>query len=334
MHRNRAGALRALIVAGVLASCSAIAAQATVAPGRGHPSGVVAATLWLDLRPFGQDVSAAGTAYTTQVDGDSLARLDLATAALREPFSASVEVGDVPTDVAFTHAGTTAYVANQSSDDVGEVDVATNTQTATIPVTGDPIRVIVTPDDKTVYVATNNELLIAIDRATRTVAATLSLPPSCIANGLAFSADGHRLFASCLLAGQVLEIDVATHSVLRAFPVPDAVRLQGVAVAEDGSQLYVADERTGSLYVVDLARGDVVTTVNVGPDAFDVQLTRDQTQIYVGLLFSGKVQVVDRATLVIVNTIVTGGTPRRIAFDAPGTTALIANETGWVDVVR
>jgi hypothetical protein len=29
-----------------------------------------------------------------------------------------------------------------------------------------------------------------------------------------------------------------------------------------------------------------------------------------------------------------GGVPRRIAFDASGSTALISNENNWVDVIR
>jgi hypothetical protein len=32
--------------------------------------------------------------------------------------------------------------------------------------------------------------------------------------------------------------------------------------------------------------------------------------------------------------IAAGGVPRRLAFTANGTTAVIANEAGWVDIVR
>jgi hypothetical protein len=36
----------------------------------------------------------------------------------------------------------------------------------------------------------------------------------------------------------------------------------------------------------------------------------------------------------VVNTISTGGTPRAMAFSARGETAIIANESGWVDFVQ
>ena len=42
----------------------------------------------------------------------------------------------------------------------------------------------------------------------------------------------------------------------------------------------------------------------------------------------------DRPTLRVFGSLDTGGKPRRIAFDATGRTAVIANEAGWVDLVR
>jgi YVTN family beta-propeller protein len=54
----------------------------------------------------------------------------------------------------------------------------------------------------------------------------------------------------------------------------------------------------------------------------------------VGLVFDGRVVVIDRGTLSVCATIDTGGKPRRIAFDRTGRLAIIANEAGWVDLVR
>ena len=53
---------------------------------------------------------------------------------------------------------------------------------------------------------------------------------------------------------------------------------------------------------------------------------------------SGRVLVIDRTTRKIVrkiiHTIDVGGKPRRIAFSADGLTAFVANELGWVDVLK
>jgi DNA-binding beta-propeller fold protein YncE len=43
--------------------------------------------------------------------------------------------------------------------------------------------------------------------------------------------------------------------------------------------------------------------------------------------------VVDRASGAT-EILPVGGTPRRIAFDATGSTAVISNEGNWVDVIR
>src|SRR3989449_11259672 len=104
-----------------------------------HPGGVVSATQPLGQRPFGTAVSRHGVVYVTRLDAESLGRAKLP----HTTFSDGVTVGSVPTDVAFTHDGKTAYVANQFSDNVGVVDVGRDTQVDVIPVIGDPFDVIV-----------------------------------------------------------------------------------------------------------------------------------------------------------------------------------------------
>ena len=76
-----------------------------------------------------------------------------------------------------------------------------------------------------------------------------------------------------------------------------------------------------------------LTGVALDGPAWDLQLTPDSTQLYVGLL-DGAIQIVDRADRLVVRTVQTGGRPRRIAFDRSGTTAVVANEAGWVDILR
>jgi len=53
----------------------------------------------------------------------------------------------------------------------------------------------------------------------------------------------------------------------------------------------------------------------------------------VSTLADGKVYVLDRATRALLDSIVTGGSARYIAFNRTGTHAVIANEMGWVDFV-
>jgi YVTN family beta-propeller protein len=63
-------------------------------------------------------------------------------------------------------------------------------------------------------------------------------------------------------------------------------------------------------------------------------LSADGRKLYVGLVFAGKIQVINPVTRAIVQTIQTGGTPREIAATDGRQPVIVANEDGWVDVLR
>ncbi len=108
---------------------------------------------------------------------------------------------------------------------------------------------------------------------------------------------------------------------------------QDVALTPDETELYVANE-SGYLDVLDPATLQSIRRLSLaGLYAFGLAVTPDGEQIYVTSPYSGEVGIVDRSTATIRHLPV-GGTPRRIAFDASGSTALISNEGNWVDVIR
>jgi YVTN family beta-propeller protein len=129
----------------------------------------------------------------------------------------------------------------------------------------------------------------------------------------------------------VLEVNPATNQVLRTFPTGGAPKDLGVT--PNGKRLYVADE-TGSVQVWQLATGQRLTSVPLPAGAFGLAIAPDGRQVYAGMPFGGAVEVIATETNTIVNTIQTGGMPRKIAFDGTGKTAIIANEAGWVDYVQ
>ena len=63
-------------------------------------------------------------------------------------------------------------------------------------------------------------------------------------------------------------------------------------------------------------------------------LSRDGTLLYASIIQGGEIQVVKRASKAVVATVVTGGVPRAVLFDAPRNQVAVANEAGWVDVLR
>jgi DNA-binding beta-propeller fold protein YncE len=106
----------------------------------------------------------------------------------------------------------------------------------------------------------------------------------------------------------------------------------GTAISADGLRLYCGNEN-GWIDLVHLPTGKIVRRTFDTP-VDEVALTPDQTVLYASLRTAGRIALVDAHTLASVGTIETGGLPRHIAFDALGSVAVVANEAGWVDVVR
>ena len=105
-----------------------------------------------------------------------------------------------------------------------------------------------------------------------------------------------------------------------ALSAVDSVTLAGTPFA-------VAISPAGVVYVSRLT-GDSVARADLP------SVTRDNAQLYASMLADGKVYLLDRAARMVVDSVVTGGSPRYIEFNADGTWAVIPNEMGWVTFVR
>lgn len=274
-------------------------------------------------RPYGAAVSPGGVAYITQLDVAQLARADLPA----RSFASAVAVGNTPTEVAFNSTGTKAYVTNQFSLNVGVIDVASNTETSTVPVSGNPFAVIVAPGDSIVYVTTTADSLFGIRAATGEIATRLYLP--IISNG--FAIRDSLLYVSTRDVGTVTEINMKTNTVLRTLPVGGGP--QGIVISPNGTQLYVANE-TGDLQFWSLATNASVGDVILAGRGFGLALRPSDGNLYVTTLEAGEVQVVNPTSRVLVKSITVGGKARRIAFNSSGSIGVVANEGGWVDFLK
>jgi YVTN family beta-propeller protein len=287
----------------------------------GHPQGteVVGVTV---PAPFGVAVSPAGVVYVTSGD-QALRRADLPGTA----FAATVTVGQTPTDVAFDPSGARAYVTNQLSQQVGIVDVATNTQVDVIPVGASPFRVLVSPAGQRLYVTTNAGELLVIALPSKAIQVVYLLGSA--SNGLAFHPDGVLLYGTTM-GGLVFEINTATDS---ARGLLTTGVLQDIAVSRDGSELYIAKE-DGNLEIRSVSTGALKSVLSAAAGAFGLRLSPDGRQLYAGIVGGGVVRVIDPASRGVIRSIQVPD-PRRIAFDRYGTTALITSQaTSTVHVVR
>jgi len=86
------------------------------------------------------------------------------------------------------------------------------------------------------------------------------------------------------------------------------------------------------LHIITLSSG-AVTNVPLSSGGEGISLGSDG-KLYIGEVFAGLVEVVNPATRTVTRTITVGGTPREVATDAARGRVLVANEAGWVDIVR
>ena len=289
-----------------------------------HPAGVLYGTTTLPGRPFALTISSHGVVFVALADSGRIVRSTLPDTGLGQPLG----VGDEPTGLAVNPAGNRAYVANQFDRNVDVIDIASNQTVDVLPIVGDPFVMTAAPDGQSLFVSSDVDTIYRI-ATNHTILGAVGGPAT--VNALTISPDNVHLYASLPDAGVVQDIAIASNTLTRTFTIPG--RPQGLAVSGDGKILYVASETSQFLYLVNTGIGAVSDSIGVSGGGFALALTPDGTQLYLTRSSAGKVTIVTLATRDTVN-IAVGGAPRRFAFDATGTYAVVANESGWVDFIR
>jgi YVTN family beta-propeller protein len=130
---------------------------------------------------------------------------------------------------------------------------------ATIPLTGQPLGVAVSPDGEKVYVAvsgaTQSIKVYSKEGVPDTTLPTITNGAFRDLRGLAVAPDGKRLYAADSLANKVHVIDTTGGTVLTSIDVPVVSDVYGVAVSPDNALLAVTRKTTsGSLFVYRIER--------------------------------------------------------------------------------
>lgn len=300
-----------------------------------HPALAAVDTVALAGTPFAVAISPAGVVYVSRLLGGSIARADLPNAS----FTTFVPAGPLPSQVRISPTGLTAYVGNQDAGTITFVNVPTGQPFDAAAVRGSVLTIGVSPDGLRVYALTDYYGVYVIDALARRVIDSIpAAKTGALLTGVAFHPSLPRMYVCARDAGTVTVIDTNADTVVATYPVSGA-RIQNAAVAQDGSELYATDIERSGLVVWNLRSGsptyqEFLIGSGVVRNAFDVAVTPDDAQLYVSTLADGKVYVLDRVGRTVVDSIVTGGSPRYIAFNADGTRAVIPNEYGWVNFIR
>lgn len=288
-----------------------------------HPVGMVVARVPL-AGASDVAISRDGVVYVARL-GAGLARAHLPDYAFMP-----IADGGAATSVAFGPFGAAAYVAGLGGP-LAMIDVGTDALIAIVgegTIVGTPLACAVSADGATVVLGVGGAAY-TIDVATSELSTSIAIPGGvehvCVHPGA-------RLFyATASAAGQVAEVSMETQTIGRTFTLDGTPR--GSVVSHDGATLYVAND-DGRLDMVSLTSA-AVTHVPLGTRcARRIAMSPDGMRLYVTSTWSGTVHMVDVASCSVVDTVAVGGEPRGIAVSADGRTVVVANEAGWVDVIR
>lgn len=305
-------------------SVSAAASQ-SCPPTKGHPAGVIIGILTVS-DPWGVDVRDDGLAYFTQVYSGGVG----ITTTTKRTITGFIPTGYIPTGVAFSPDGSTAYVANQGSNDVSVINVASSIVTGTVSTGGSsPFSVEVSPDGSTFYVGNNDNTLIIFDAATLQAVKTVTV--GFATNAFVVDPAGRMLYASAFVSGTVTEIDMFSNNVMRTFSVGGTP--QGMAINKKGNHLYIANEG-GWLDDVNLITGQNGVPIPLLGGGFGVGVTPDDVHAWIAIPGAGQVQIFDMKKKKIVGSLSVGGGPRRIAFSKAGKLGAVTNTNGYITFVK
>lgn len=313
----------ATVLAGAVgsAACGGSTGPSTVYT---HPSLAAVDSVPVPGRAYGVAISKSGRTYVTLLDVSTVVQDPVLPV---DTFSAPIPVGILPPDVVFNPAGDRAYTANQGANSLSVINVQSGAVIRTVQLGNPGFNLITSADGRTVFVSVSTGQVYVVDVASNTIVDSILLGPA--VNGFARNPKRNVIYISSRDGGNVVEVDAATDAVLRTFTTGG--RPQRLAVSPDGKELLVANETNG-LEIWTLATGTRDTALAI--EAYGLGLSPDGMKAYVSGPLSGIITIVDRPDRSVDTVLTVGATPRNVAFDRQGTTAVITNEGGFVTVVH
>lgn len=297
--------------------------QSVTGPPHTHP-GFAVTSIPLSGGPWGVGMSSRGSVFVTQAAATFVTRV----AVDSDTVAQSYAVGSGPYDASFNAAETKLYVTTLYDGMVRALNPATGTVIDTISAPPEPVRVLLGPGETKLYVTQADGRLQVFNPTTHALDTTLTLGGVPL-NDIVLSRSGTRLYVSSV-GGTVTEVNTSTDAVTRSY-TPGG-KPQDLIVSPGDSILYVANEG-GWVDVWNIMAWTRRDSIPV-PGAFGLTLTPDGSQLWVTATSTGQVTVIDCATRTVKKLVPVLGAPRHIEITPDGSTAVVANEAGYVQIIR
>lgn len=214
---------------------------------------------------------------------------------------ATLPVGRGPHELAVSHDGRLAYVANFG-------------------------RYGVYPAGDTMHTVGGHTITV-LDLAGRTAKATFDLGTRTGLHGAAISRDGTRLWITSETPNALIELDARTGQVLNTW-LTNQQRTHLVLPSPDERTFFVTNTVSGSVSIIDRASGRV-TNIPIGSGAEGLTVSPDGSELWVARRGDNVVNVVSTARAAIIDSVAVGGDgPQRIQFTPDGREAWTSNVRG------
>lgn len=180
-----------------------------------------------------------------------------------------------------------AFVALRQANALAVIDMGPGKEVVRIPTGISPLSVLMTPDERYIFVANSgsergasDNRITVIETATHRVAATIEVGTNPL--DLALTADGELLYVTNAEEKRVSIIEVATLTVRSSrISVPAMRGPYGVAISPDGERLYVTDIGNNEVLVINTKLKATVNRIDVISEPRSLILSADGRRLYV-----------------------------------------------------
>ncbi len=149
-------------------------------------------------------------------------------------------------------------------------------------------------------------------------------PPDCIANS-----QGTLAYVTSVDGAQVTIVNLPAMTVAQTIPDQTTTR---VLLSPDGSLLYVAKQ--GAIDVFSTATRALVSSVTIPSLVNGMALSADGSILWAATSFTGQVYRITTSNMAITNSVSVGGTAQEVVYHEASGSVYVANESGWVDVLK
>ncbi|WP_405620585.1 beta-N-acetylglucosaminidase domain-containing protein [Streptomyces sp. NBC_00076] len=266
------------------------------------------------------DGAGSSRALTANFSGASVSSVDLASGT-----STNITVGNNPGEVVVSSDGRTAYAANQGSNTVSVIDVASGTVTATVAVGHVPAGLTLTPDGDILWVANYTDGTVQpVDTGTLKAGTPVTVGSG--PENMTITPDGTTLYVANIHDNTVTPVDLTTGTAKD--PVPVGPSPFNVVAAPDGKTVYVSNSGGSTVTPIDTATNDTEPTLLVSGQAYGLALSPDGRTLWISPSNGDSVTPVDTVTGAPGPSIEVGRSAFDVGLDWNGATAYVTTADG------